>query len=144
MTDIEIVGSDQLGVVLQRAEQGWKLGEMLTTAYANQPNPQPQYIAGRRVHHGDVGLIGVIATAVIGTLAYASTEDKDTRNLITQGMGFAFGFFGELMWDDREDVGEWLKFREQETYIVPSQNAQWLGAELPGFSEEDKRALGLL
>lgn len=103
-----------VNTLLSDARSGWQAGEMLTTEYARQPNPQPQYICGRRVHHGDIGVIGTILTALIGGVAYAYMKDENDKELILRAMSVCFGFCGQLVWDDRADYKEWLTFKEKD------------------------------
>jgi hypothetical protein len=85
---------------------GYQIGELLTSAYASQLNPQPVYINNRRVHHGTAGVI-IVAISLIAGIA---SKDEDVRALA--GVGFGLGV--KLMEDDIDDLPEWFEFKTRE------------------------------
>ena len=91
---------------INTVQLGYQLGEVLTSAYASQPNPQPVYINNRRVHHGTAGAI-IVAVSLIAGIA---SKDEDVRALAGAGLGLGI----KLMEDDIADLPEWFAFKTRE------------------------------
>lgn len=101
-----------IGIMISAAG-GLGTAQLVAGLYASQPSPQPQHIFGRRVHHIDIGVGGVVVSGIIGAIGYMLEKDDKKKQLIAEATAYSVGFFGGLAWDDRADIGELFKFRKK-------------------------------
>lgn len=78
----------------RRLDRGYSIGRLVVSLWSSQKNPPKVYPLGRRLHHGEIGLVGL----VISTLA--------------SNPG-AMGFFKALVDDDLPDREEWFAFKKR-------------------------------
>jgi len=74
-----------------KEREGYDLGELATTLWNSQKNPDKVYVGGNRIHHGLIGTI-------LGL--YGASENDD----YVKGLGKS------LMKDDIDDLPNWLNF----------------------------------
>ena len=78
----------------RRLDRGYSIGRLVVSLWSSQKNPPKVYPLGRRLHHGEIGLVGL----VISTLASNPS---------------AMGFFKALVDDDLPDREEWFAFKKR-------------------------------
>ena len=74
-----------------KEREGYDLGELATTLWNLQKNPDKVYVGGNRIHHGLIG-------SILGL--YGASENDD----YVKGLGKS------LMKDDIDDLPNWLNF----------------------------------
>lgn len=84
----------------REAVNGLFTGAAATALWNSQQNPPQIEINGRRVHHGEVGMI-LLGLGILEFLTSKKKEDKSTG-------ASAIGFGSALMIDDWNDREEWF------------------------------------
>lgn len=70
-------------------ELGEAVGKIVTGLWNSQQNPGKVFVNGRRIHHGEIGLVGALFSALLDEPKW-------------------FGFFKQLMEDDKQDAKLWF------------------------------------
>jgi hypothetical protein len=82
-------------IVKKELDDGYQLGKLVAGLWNSQKNPPKVYPFGRRVHHGEIGLLGSICGVMLGSPS-------------------VIGFFKALMDDDIHDKDQWFRFEKLE------------------------------
>lgn len=80
-------------IIKRHVNQGYSIGKMIVSIWNFQENPPKLYPFGRRIHHGEIGIVGLVISSLM----------SNPR---------AIGFFRALIDDDLPDKDEWFIFEK--------------------------------